>query len=236
MLAVAGSSAETVIGQRNGYGSHITRIQVHYSTPQDPRRTSRRSRESGAAPVADQGPAVAARNSAGEILKLIGSRIGHRPKSDPSITPGEREIAPLRMACDRLGCAARIGHLRQADEMLVMAIDERCHRRPARRRYGRRPRRDLFPRSQLVAPGRHQAARRFIQRTSGESRSPRRRRTFGQRVPASVAGASTTSKSCVIVAVLAIIADAEQYFSTDSAMARSTFSGATPRPFTTKCM
>ena len=32
---------------------------------------------------------------------------------------------------------------------------------------------------------------------------------------------STTSKSWVIVAVLAIIADAEQYFSTDSAMARS---------------
>jgi hypothetical protein len=57
-----------------------------------------------------------------------------------------------------------------------------------------------------------------------------------QRVPASVAVVSTTSKSWVIVAVLAIIADAEQYFSTDSAMARSTFSGATPRPFTTKCM
>src|ERR1700730_15360763 len=47
---------------------------------------------------------------------------------------------------------------------------------------------------------------------------------------------STTSQSWVIVAVLAIIADAEQYFSTDSAMARSTFSGASPRPFTTKCM
>jgi len=57
-----------------------------------------------------------------------------------------------------------------------------------------------------------------------------------QRVPTSVAVVSTTSKSWVIVAVLAIIADAEQYFSTDSAMARSTFSGATPRPFTTKCM
>jgi hypothetical protein len=57
-----------------------------------------------------------------------------------------------------------------------------------------------------------------------------------QRVPASVAAVSTTSKSWVIVAVLAIIADAEQYFSTDSAMARSTFSGATPRPFTTKCI
>jgi hypothetical protein len=37
--------------------------------------------------------------------------------------------------------------------------------------------------------------------------------------------ASTTSK-WVIVSVLAIIADAEQYFSTDSTMARSTFSGA----------
>ena len=37
---------------------------------------------------------------------------------------------------------------------------------------------------------------------------------------------STTSKSWVIVAVLAIIADAEQYFSTDSTMARPTFSGA----------
>jgi hypothetical protein len=41
---------------------------------------------------------------------------------------------------------------------------------------------------------------------------------------------STIPKSWVIVAVLAIIADAGQYFSTDSAMARSTFSGATPSP------
>jgi hypothetical protein len=40
-----------------------------------------------------------------------------------------------------------------------------------------------------------------------------------QRIPAAVAVVSTTSKSWVIVAVLAIIADAEQYFSTDSAMA-----------------
>jgi len=32
------------------------------------------------------------------------------------------------------------------------------------------------------------------------------------------------------------LGDAEQYFSTDSAMARSTFSGASPRPFTTKWM
>jgi hypothetical protein len=57
-----------------------------------------------------------------------------------------------------------------------------------------------------------------------------------QFVPASVAVVSTTSKSWVIVADLAIIADAEQYFSADSAMARSTFSTASPRPFTTKCM
>jgi hypothetical protein len=57
-----------------------------------------------------------------------------------------------------------------------------------------------------------------------------------QRVPAAVAVVSTTSKSWVIVAVLAIIADAEQYFSTESEMARSTFSAASPRPFTTKCM
>src|SRR5262245_37424965 len=40
----------------------------------------------------------------------------------------------------------------------------------------------------------------------------------------------------VIVAVLAIIADAEQCFSTESAMARSTFSAVRRRPFTTKCM
>ena len=53
---------------------------------------------------------------------------------------------------------------------------------------------------------------------------------------APVAVVSMTSKSWVIVAVLAIIADAEQYFSTDSAMARSTLSGASRRPFTTKCM
>ena len=57
-----------------------------------------------------------------------------------------------------------------------------------------------------------------------------------QRVPVSVAAVSTTSKSWVIVAVLAIIADAEQYFSTESAMARSTFSALRRRPFTTKCM
>ena len=52
-----------------------------------------------------------------------------------------------------------------------------------------------------------------------------------QRVPASVAVVSTTSKSWVIVAVLAIIADAEQYFSTGGATARSAFSAASPRPF-----
>ena len=56
-----------------------------------------------------------------------------------------------------------------------------------------------------------------------------------QRAPTSVA-VSTTSKSWVIVAVLAIIADAEQCFSTESAMARSTFSAVRRRPFTTKCM
>ncbi len=57
-----------------------------------------------------------------------------------------------------------------------------------------------------------------------------------QRVPASAAVVSMTSKSWVIVAVLAIIADAEQYFSTESLMARSTFSGASLRPFTAKRM
>jgi hypothetical protein len=47
---------------------------------------------------------------------------------------------------------------------------------------------------------------------------------------------SRISKSWVIVAVLAIIADAEQYFSADRAMARSTFSRESLRPLTTKCM
>src|SRR5262245_10785970 len=61
-----------------------------------------------------------------------------------------------------------------------------------------------------------------------------RGRVQGAQAP--VAVVSTTSKSWMIVAVLAIIADAEQYFSTDSAMARSTFSAASRRPFTTKCM
>lgn len=44
---------------------------------------------------------------------------------------------------------------------------------------------------------------------------------------------STSSKSWVMVAVLAIMAEAEQYFSADSAMARSTLARARPRPFTT---
>jgi hypothetical protein len=57
-----------------------------------------------------------------------------------------------------------------------------------------------------------------------------------RRQPVHVAVVSTTSKSWVMVAVLAIIADAEQYFSVDSSTARSTFPGASPRPFTTKCM
>src|SRR5919108_1137485 len=47
---------------------------------------------------------------------------------------------------------------------------------------------------------------------------------------------STTSKWWVIVAVLASIADAEQYYSADSRMARSTFYAASVRPLTTKCM
>jgi hypothetical protein len=45
-----------------------------------------------------------------------------------------------------------------------------------------------------------------------------------------------TSKSWVIIAVLASIADAEQYFSADNRIARSTFSAASVRPLTTKCM
>jgi hypothetical protein len=46
---------------------------------------------------------------------------------------------------------------------------------------------------------------------------------------------STSSKSWVMAAVLAIMAEAEQYFSADSAMARSTLADASPRPLTTKC-
>src|SRR5512138_1568216 len=46
---------------------------------------------------------------------------------------------------------------------------------------------------------------------------------------------STTVKSCVMVAVLPIMIEAEQYFSAESLMARSTLAGSRPRPFTTKC-
>ena len=40
----------------------------------------------------------------------------------------------------------------------------------------------------------------------------------------------------MICAVFAIIAEAEQYFSTERLIARSTFFGSSPRPFTVNCM
>jgi hypothetical protein len=100
-----------------------------------------------------------------------------------------------------------------------------------------RERRDFWafqnPRCPLLALRRHSGRAVYQGLGAGGVATPPWTR---QRVPASAAVVSPTSKSWVIVAVLAIIADAEQYFSTDSAMARSIFSSASPRPFTTKCM
>src|SRR5262245_12336986 len=63
-----------------------------------------------------------------EIFELIGCRIRHCPISGPAIAPREREITLFLMACHRGGRAACVRHLEQADEMLAVAIDKRCHR------------------------------------------------------------------------------------------------------------